>query len=105
MASNRNLLIIGGLAIAGLVAYFILGKGTGQSPSNANPTNVQVPTSITPASTFNSTPNLSTGGTGSGSFTVQQTYSPYYSSSNTWTNTTTQTTTSNPQSSLKIGLF
>ena len=96
-------LIVGGLAVAAVAAYFLL-KG-GQSPNNANPTSVQTPVSVTPSSLFTSTPGLNTGGSGSGNFTLQQTYSPYYSTSNAYTNTTTTTTTSNPQSSLKIGLF
>jgi hypothetical protein len=96
-------LVVGGVAAVAVVAYFLL-KG-GQSPTNANPTSVQTPVSVTPSSVFNSTPSLSTGGSGSGNFTLAQTYSPYYSTSNAYTNTTTQTTTSNPQTSVKLGLF
>jgi hypothetical protein len=90
--------------VAAVAAYLFL-KGGGQSPSNANPTNVQTPQSVTPSSLFTSTPSLTTGGSGSGNFTLAQTYSPYYSSTNTYTNQTTTTTTSNPQTSLKVGLF
>ena len=104
MAKNTGLIVLGGVAIVGLVAYFLI-KGTGQSPANANPTSVQTPQSITPSSLFTSTPSLSTGGSGSGNFTLAQTYSPYYSSSSTYTNQTTQTTTSNPQTTVKLGLF
>jgi hypothetical protein len=96
--------IVGGLAVAAVAGYVLL-KGTGQSPQNANPTSVQTPVSVTPSSLFNSTPSLSTGGSGSGNFTLAQTYSPYYSTSNTYTNTTTQTTTSNPQTSIHLGIF
>ncbi len=96
--------ILGGVAVAAAAVYFLI-KGTGQAPQNANPTNVQTPVSVTPSSLFNSTPSLSTGGSGSGNFTLAQTWSPYYSSSNTYTNQTTTTTTSNPQTTLKIGLF
>jgi len=97
-------IIVAGVGVAAVAAYLFL-KGGGQSPQNANPTNVQTPVSVTPSSLFSSTPSLSTGGSGSGNFTLQQTYSPYYSSSNSWTNQTTTTTTSNPQNSLKFGLF
>jgi hypothetical protein len=88
------------VGIVAVAAYFIL-KG-GQSPQNANPTSVQTPVSVTPSSLFNSTPSLSTGGSGSGNFTLAQTYSPYYSSSNTYTNQTTTTTTSNKDGILHI---
>ena len=101
---SRNILIVAGLGVVGVIAFLLL-KGTGQTPQNANPTNVQTPQSVTPSSLFNSTPSLSTGGSGSGNFTLAQTYSPYYSSTNTYTNQTTTTTTSNPQTTLKVGLF
>jgi hypothetical protein len=101
---SKGTIALVGLGIAGLVAFFIF-KGTGQAPANSNPTSVQTPVSVTPSSLFNSTPSLSTGGSGSGNFTLAQTYSPYYSTSNTYTNQTTTTTTSNPQTTLKIGLF
>ena len=103
MASNKWL-IVAGVGVAAVLGYLLL-KGGGQSPNNANPTNVQTPVSVTPSSLFTSTPGLNTGGSGNGNFTLQQTYSPYYSTSNTLTNQTTTTTTSNPQVSLKLGLF
>ena len=101
---SKGVLTLVGLGIVGVVAFFIL-KGTGQAPSSSVPTNVQTPQSVTPSSLFNSTPSLSTGGSGSGNFTLAQTFSPYYSSTNTYTNQTTTTTTSNPQTTLKVGLF
>lgn len=102
--ASKTWLIVGGVAVVAVLGYLLL-KGGGASPNNANPTNVQTPVSVTPSSLFNSTPGLNTGGSGSGNFTLQQTYSPYYSTSNAYTNTTTTTTTSNPQVSLKLGLF
>jgi len=110
-----------GIAAIGAVALavYLIFKGAGpqgagsgllsgfgqQAPSNANPLNVAAPTSVQPTSLFTSTPSLTTGGSGSGNFTLAQTYSPYYSSSNTYTNTTTTTSNSNPQTNLKVGLF
>lgn len=101
--TTTGIIVIGGVVIVGAIAYFIL-KG-GQSPQNANPVAVQAPTSVQPASLFTSTPGLTTGGSGTGNFTLQQTYSPYYSTENTYTNTTTTTTTSNPQTSVHFGIF
>ena len=101
---SKGILALGAIAIVAAAVYFIF-KGGGQSPQNANPTNVQTPQTVNPSSLFTSTPSLSTGGSGSGNFTLAQTYSPYYSSTNTYTNQTTQTTTSNPQTTVKVGLF
>src|SRR5438309_8805895 len=100
---SKGVLALGAVGIIAVAAYLIL-KG-GQSPQNANPTSVQTPVSVTPSSLFNSTPSLSTGGSGSGNFTLAQTFSPYYSSTNTYTNQTTTTTTSNPQTTLRLGWF
>lgn len=107
MVKANTVLVIGGLAVAGLVAYFLFGRSNQGGSSVSTPIDVQTPQSITPsaASLFNSRPDLTTGGSGSGNFTLLQTYSPYYSTTsnltndytNTYTNTTTTTTTSNPQ--------
>jgi hypothetical protein len=99
---SKGVLALGAVSIVAVAAYLIF---KGSAPSNSNPTNVQTPQSVQPASLFTSTPSLSTGGSGSGNFTLAQTYSPYYSSQQTYTNQTTTTTTSNPQTTIKVGLF
>lgn len=87
---TKAVLAIGGLAIAGVAAFYILTKppgsagggilGTGGQSTSATQTGAsQTQTSpYNPSGLFSSRPSLATG-SANGSLVIQETYSPYYS--------------------------
>jgi hypothetical protein len=92
-SGTKIALAVGGVAVVGFAAYYILtSKGTsagggilgtgGQTTSaTQGPTSQQNPSPYYPTAAFISKPSISSGSS-NGAFTLQQTYSPYYSQQN-----------------------